>query len=470
MKIKSILFIDIPEVDELAGNPGSNILSLKWKAENLIAGPEYAKHMNGIKYSRGLLTIASFVRQSGITPHYVSINDVCPKELKKQVLAVEAVGITANVTGFFPQVCNIVKTVKKIKKTVLTVVGGYHVTFQDMETLENYPEIDIIVRGEGEIPLSELLKRYPDLDNVKGITYRDKANKIRRNPEALLLLGEKIPLPAYDLLPFPMDKYSIRLQTSRGCPYSCAFCVDPVFWKRLRFIPIPKVLEELEFLRKKLPEITHIHFIDSIFTINPTRTIKLCEEIEKRGFGFQFSADIRANLITQRLIKKMEKAGFTQLLVGFEDPNDEVLKAVKKNLCFQECVDAAKMIKENSQVLTTAYWMVGLPGSNHKTLHRAIEISRKLLRNGTLDLLYSALLVPVPGTPLFQHPSQFGITLLNKDWRKFMRCNFSPVYRLNTLTDQELVNCHLLFETSVLLEYCKKLNLSLDELVSAKAY
>lgn len=470
MKIKSILFIDIPEVDELIDNPGKDILSLKWKAEDLIAGPEYAKHMNGIKYSRGLLTLASFVRQNGITPHYASVNDVMQKELDNQILKVDAVGITTNVTGFFPQVAKIVKRVKKIKKVVLTIVGGYHVTFQDMETLKNHPEIDVVVRGEGEIPLLELLKSHPDLKGVKGITYHDKAGKIKRNPEAPLLSEKEIPLPAYDLLPFSMDKYSIRIQTSRGCPCSCAFCVDPVFWKKLRFIPIPRVIEELEFLKKKLPRGTHIHFIDSIFTVDKERAHKLCRQIKKRNFGFNFSADIRANLINKRLIKTMEQAGFTQLLIGFEDPNNEVLKTVHKKLYFQECLNTTKLIKKNSKILTTAYWIIGLPGSTHKTLHRAIKISRQLLRDDILDLVCSALLVPVPGTPLFQNPSRFGMKPLKRNWGDFMRCSFSPVYHLNTLTAQELANYHLLFETSVLLEYCRKLNLSLAQLASTKTY
>lgn len=470
MKLKSILFIDIPEADELVDNPGKDILSLKWKAEDLITGPEYTKHMNGIKYSRGLLTLASFVRGNGITPYYTSVNDVTQKELDNQILKVDAVGITANVTGFFPQVAKIAKRVKKIKKTVLTIVGGYHVTYQDVETLKDHPEIDVVIRGEGEIPLLELLKNYFNLEDVKGITCRDKTGKIRRNPETTLLPGEKIPLPAYDLLPFSMDKYSIRIQTSRGCPYSCAFCVDHVFWKRLRFVPIIKVTEELKLLRKKLPKKTHIHFIDSIFTVNIERTSKLCKEIERRKFDFKFSADIRANLINKKLVKTMESAGFTQLLIGFEDPNDKVLKIVNKNLSFRKCADAAKMIKENSKMLTTAYWIIGLPGSTHKTLHQAIEISRQLLRSGILDIVCSALLVPVPGTSLFQHPSKFGVKFLNKGWGDFMRCNFSPVYRLKTLTAQELTNYHLLFETSIFLEYCRKLGLSFAELAFDKTY
>lgn len=463
--IKSILFIDIPEINELINNPGEPILAPKWKAENLITGPLYSRHMDGIKFSRGLLTMSSYLRQKNKEPHYVSINDLSENQLKKKIQSAEAVGILANVTGFMCYVFKTAQLVKKINPEIPVIVGGSHVTYKDRETLKNHPEIDIVVRGEGEKIINNLMEKMDNLNQVKGITYSQNGKIIKTPPETPLP-AKDIPIPAYDLLPRPLREYSFRIQASRGCPYHCSFCIDHKFWPGLRLIPINKVITELKYLDRNLNQKHHIHFIDSNLTVNSQYTKNLCREISKHNFNFQFSGDIRGGLIDKQLIKVMEKAGFKTLLIGVEDPDQKVLNTIKKENTFTKNIESAKLIKKHSNILTIAYWIIGLPGSTHPSLHKAINQTSSLLEKEIFDLIYGALLVPLPGTSIFKNPSKFGLKLLTKKWNKYMRCNFNPVYELDNLSKEELTNYYLLFETTLLLKYCQKLELDIPEIIS----
>jgi len=463
-KVRSILLVDIPEMDELGDSRMEEIVLAKWAVEDLILGETYAQHMGGQKYSRGLLTMARELKNNGITPHYITIDEVNkdPGKFESAVLDAGAVGIEGNVTAFFPYVEEVARKVKQIREDIPVIVGGSHVTFRDVETLGGSPHIDVVVRGEGEAVLTNLLEAYPNISTVRGITYKDKDCKIVRNPNRPLLRPEEIPIPDYEQLGTPLDGYSIRVQGSRGCVYTCEFCEDPVFWKRrTRLIPAETVLSELDLLRKNLSGNPHIHFIDSIFTLDEERTRRLLGSIINRGYGFSFSADIRTGFMSKNLVRLMENAGFKVLLIGLEDPSQPVLDSVGKRICFDDCLDTIRIIKDNSGIKVIAYWMIGLPGSTHETLNSAVIMSRQLIRRGLVDLVYSGIFVPVPGTPIFEHPEKHGIKILTRNWSRYLRTGLMPVHELPNLSAEEIYNYHLLFETSNLMEYCAILGIDL---------
>ena len=466
MKVsKSILLIDVPELEELIGAPEDFVLSSKWKAENIISGKEYARHMSGIKYSRGLLTLASYVRERGFSPIYVSINDVSIEVLKQKIAQADIVGLPASKTAFLPKIIEISSLIKKINPQLPIIVGGYHVTFQDKEFLRENSEIDIVVRGEGEKTLYEILKNYPNLDKVKGITFR-KGKKIIRNPNREFLLPEEIPLPAYDLLPKNLNSYSIKVQTTRGCPFNCAFCVNSFFWKKVRAVSVKEVIKELLFLKKKLKPKTHVHFTDNIFTWDKERTIKICDEIKRKKLPFKFSCDIRAGFLDKEILEALKKANFTQLMIGFEDVNNETLKAVGKRLTFKDCLKTARLIKKHSKIIVTAYWIIGLPQFNHQNFHNALNQMRKLFNQGIVDIVSSALFVPLPGTPIFEEPEKFGVEIISKNWGDYFRCRMPAIHKLKGLNEKEISNYYFLFETAILMEYCRKLKMNPLEIVN----
>lgn len=146
------------------------------------------------------------------------------------------IGATAT-TPFFYDALRVMEIVKKLSPEIVTVLGGPHVTFTAEETLSQHPEIDVIVRGEGEQTLLELVRCYEkgnDLSQVKGIAFRNGRELILTPPQPLVDVDE-LPLPAYHLL--PMEKYYftvfgkfVTILSSRGCPHRCTFCSEWKFW------------------------------------------------------------------------------------------------------------------------------------------------------------------------------------------------------------------------------------------------
>jgi radical SAM superfamily enzyme YgiQ (UPF0313 family) len=135
---------------------------------------------------------------------------------------------TTSVTLNYPVASDVLKYCKDVNKDIITIIGGPHVTFSPVETLTEAPWIDIVVRGEGEQTMLDIVsgKKLADID---GIAYRDKNDGIRLTPERRLMENlDELPIPARHL--FPLSRYhvldtSCTVITSRGCPFSCIFCV-----------------------------------------------------------------------------------------------------------------------------------------------------------------------------------------------------------------------------------------------------
>jgi len=184
----------------------------------------------------GLAYLAAVARNEG---HKVKIIDsiaenISFSELEKRIrnYDLDIVGITAT-TMMIPDAYRVAKISKKINPNIVTIIGGPHVTFVPILTLKESPDIDIVVRGEGEEIFRQLLhvlSKNKSLSEVKGITYREN-NKFKSTPPMPLIKDiDSIPIPAFDLL--PMNKYIFdgkkfgTIITSRGCPYQCIFCVS----------------------------------------------------------------------------------------------------------------------------------------------------------------------------------------------------------------------------------------------------
>ena len=192
--------------------------------------------------------------------------------------------------------------------------------------------------------------------------------------------------------------------------------------------------------------------------------MKLCDLIIAGDYPFVFSCDIRGNYIDRELIRSLEKAGFVKISIGFEDADNAVLKTSSKGLTYEDNVSTARLIKDYSEMIVSAYWIVALPGSTTQSLEYNIEAVRGLIRSGVVDMVNNKLMVIYPGTPFFEEPSEFGIEILSKDWVSYDRRLYPPMYRLNSLSEDEIYHYFLELEKAIIEEYSKVLNISINEL------
>jgi radical SAM superfamily enzyme YgiQ (UPF0313 family) len=218
----------------------------------------------------------------------------------------EIVGLTS-ATPAFQVAIEIAQTVKQVSKDIVVVIGGAHSNAMPAYPLK-YGCFDISVYGEGERTAIELWDRIDEgksYDDVKGISFREK-ERIVVNPKREFIEDlDELPFPARHL--FPMDKYptsphlsvapTYTIGTSRGCPFSCAFCSNNVaFGRKYRFRSSKNVVDEIELLISQYAA-KGVYFREDIFTANKQRVLDVCNEIVKRSLDFKWETECRVDTI-----------------------------------------------------------------------------------------------------------------------------------------------------------------------------
>jgi len=224
----------------------------------------------------------------------------------------DAVGMTCNSHNRFHaiSVCRGIK--EKSDNSVLVCVGGCHFSPIAEQTLKDVPEIDVVVRQEGEETFIELLNHYfqkKPLEEVLGITFR-KDGKVISNPSRSFISNlDDLPSPAWHL--FKLEKYNARLEgedrtrsigvmSSRGCPNACSFCVNSAFWQRMFRKRSPKkFVDEVEFLYRNYGY-RGFDFWDDTITIDKNHINEICKEIIRRKLNTIWYARARVNTVDQR--------------------------------------------------------------------------------------------------------------------------------------------------------------------------
>jgi len=348
----------------------------------------------------------------------------------------DAVGSTA-VTMNFIQAVSILKDVKKHNRKIVTMMGGPHVSFDIENSLKIYPEIDLIVIGEGEETLSELvpaLTSPEEWEKIQGIAFR-KDGKVFATPQRPLIENlDTIPTPARHLLPvsrYLALGYPVSIITSRGCPNKCIFCLGrKMVGYKARFRDPSLVVDEIEDILSY--GFTRINIADDLFTANKERVRTLCAEIKRRGVTFAWSAFARVNTVDREVLEVMKDAGCDSVSFGIESGNPEMLKRIRKGITLDQAREATRICKE-AGIITHASFMVGLPGETKETLQDTSRFAREL------DIFYGYhFLAPFPGTTVREEIEKYDLKILTDDWSRY-DAN-SPTVCSSKITPEEIVS------------------------------
>ena len=351
----------------------------------------------------GLAYIASVLRQGGHSVKIVDMN-VSAERLPSRFDNFDLVGISSDTPRHNISI-QIAKKAKEQKTPV--IMGGPHVTFMDEESLKS-GAVDYVVRGEGEYSMLNLVEHLSSGDDVKdvaGISYL-KSGDVVRNPNHQLIADlDILPLPARELL--PMNKYTVKLGgwratsviTSRGCPFNCSFCSSSeLFGLRWRAREPEAIVDEVEQIKEQY-NIDAILFMDDNFTLNPNRTIRICELMNHRNLNIRWWFFSRVDTIVNRedMVQSMADAGALTAFVGVESPNQDVLNDYKKGITADISYRAIQILRKY-KIRSVAGFIIGGLNETREMIKDTIKFAIKW----NPDIAQFSILTPYPGTRLFE--------------------------------------------------------------------
>jgi radical SAM superfamily enzyme YgiQ (UPF0313 family) len=324
----------------------------------------------------------------------------------------DIVGVTSS-TLTYQAALKLVKVAKEVCPNCVTVAGGAHVTFWDDKALEECPELDIVVRKEGENTLLEVVQRIAagkSYQDVVGTTCRKDGKIVRNSDRPYIEDLDSLPFPARHL--WPMERFReyediLYLATSRGCVYWCEFCSTVRMHGRKYRMRSPKnVVDELEVLHKTYG-ISKFTFCDDAFTVDQQRTEILCNEILSRGLKIQWNCGTRVDMITRELLVKMKDAGCITVWFGVESGTQQVLDAMKKGISPELTIKVLGWVRElGMQPIPNV--ILGFPGETKESAWKTIKFVEKISPDA---VGFYNVATPFPGTPMYD-------TVKEKGWLK----------------------------------------------------
>jgi magnesium-protoporphyrin IX monomethyl ester (oxidative) cyclase len=378
--------------------------------------------------------------------------------------APHVVGVTNPFTTFIEDALRTTRLIKAIDPSIQVIMGGVEPSLEpgNRQLLEDNASLDVLVRGEGEVTLCDLLAHYDassrsffELSTVEGILFRGAAGVERTGTRPFMHDLDELPLPAYDLI--DMDRMyqngfyarhrmrahgsrCIPIHTSRGCPYSCTFCsVHSQVGKANRRHSPAYVVRHMRHLQQTYG-VTHFHFEDDNLTLHAPRARELFEAITPLGISWDTPNGLRADTITEELAELMARAGAAAVTIAVESGDQHVLDTiVQKNLDLDDVVSAAAHLSK-ADIPTIAFFIVGFPGESEGEVRRTLEFAKRLtLTHNTINLLFVA--TPLPGTPLERQCREQGYfvrPLNNETLLSAIRLNQTSLIATEAFTKADL--------------------------------
>ncbi len=359
----------------------------------------------------GLLSVAAFLEHEGhavqVIDNYLERFD-CDK-LVKRILSTypEVVGFHATSISF-PEVRKYLDLLKNEDKNIVTVIGGPLASIYPEDVAGN-PKVDYVVRNEGEITFSKLVKNLlikDDVKKIKGLSYKKENTIIHNENRPLIKNLDILPFPALHLI--DISRYPRRemffdahpvdiISSSRGCPFNCHFCSSCryMFYRSYRFRSAKNVVDEIELLTETYGT-KGLFFREDLFTVDKARLFDLCDEIKRRNIEIPWICESRVDTISKEKLKKMKSAGCKAIWFGCESGSQRILDYINKEVTVPQIEDAFRMCKEEN-IITGAAFVLGFPTETIEDTKKTMQLAKKIRSDFTWGRIYIAS----PRSPIY---------------------------------------------------------------------
>ncbi|MCG8424315.1 MAG: B12-binding domain-containing radical SAM protein [Proteobacteria bacterium] len=272
-----------------------------------------------------------------------------------------------------PLLIEAARRIKRAEPDRIIVAGGIGPSAVAGPLLDFCPDIDIVVVGEGERTVVELMDRLRQglaLDGIPGLVYR-QGDTIRTN-EARPRIDDldQIAWPAYHHVDLT-DYRIVDIQFGRGCPFDCSFCDIAPFWSRKHTRrPVERFVAEFETLVRDHGA-RDVFVIDDTFVLSRPTVLAICDEIMKRGLEFEWGCYARVDLMDDELMDRMYRAGCRKIFYGVESGSDRVLQVIDKAITTQRTADIIKRSVDRFPFVTTSF-LWGIPDESLAELEETV--------------------------------------------------------------------------------------------------
>ena len=355
-------------------------------------------------------------------------------------------------------VAKTLETAKRVSSDVLTVTGGQHFTVTAQQSLEAYPEIDMIVRGEGERTLAELAIHHDEkatFPEIKGLSYRQNGKIVHNAPRPLIENIEDLPFPGYHLVKENVRKYHfatmsggkvpyVLIEGARGCDHECTFCTQWRHWQgKWRVKSAKRIADEMDYCQKTFGS-RFIWLTDDNLGARE-RPKEIAEEIIARKMPEDVSWFVQARcddiVRNKEALPRLRESGLSWVLLGVENSDPSTLEEFRKGITVQDARTAVSLLKENG-IFAHAMMIIG----QRKDTHESITRLRKFANELNPDLVMFGILTPFPGTGIFHEAEQNG-WIADSNWLHYDMIHATmPTETLSVKeVQEELYKCYRVF-------------------------
>lgn len=379
-------------------------------------GEMEAARMMGELAPVGILSLAAVLEGKGLQPEVVDLNRVYYQWLqdssreKTDFCRFAGEYFAARDFDFFgfstvcssyPLTLRIAAEVKRAHPESVIVLGGPQASVVDIATMRAFPAIDLIVRGEAEHTLPELvdaLAHQSSLAAIPGLTLR-KDGCVVRNPDAPLVMDlDALPFPAFHLFPDVRYCHYFPLELGRGCPFSCTFCsTNDFFRRRFRLKSPAQMIADMRRVRQTYG-INSFELVHDMFTVDRKRVMEFCEALIASKEEFTWGCSARTDCIDEEMIEFMAKAGCRGIFFGIETGSARMQKVIDKGL---ELSDSTERVRscDKYKINTAVSLMAGFPDETMDDLRQTAAFFVDSLRYDHADPQLS-ILAPLADTPI----------------------------------------------------------------------
>lgn len=359
--------------------------------------------------------------------------------------APDLVGFSAQCTTY-PAVIQICKKIKKKRLDVKVLIGGHNASFVDQQTLEKYPFVDAIVRGEGEVTFPELVAAYErgkNEERIDGVTYRHGKDIVRNKERTLIRNLDDLQLPDYSLLPSfstyrdacGLSRSIAILEVGRGCPHKCIYCSESIMWRRMtRTFSVPRLVKEMKNIHTNFGAECFLLAYDQ-FTARRGFVESFCHLVIEEGLShLPWYCISRLDSVDASLLSLMREAGCESMCYGIDSGSERTLSFIRKNIdreiLYQRVVETA-----DQGIIPTLSYVIGFPEEEKEDIDQTLWLA---LRAGVLGNNNPLIQLPtvLPGTDL--HRQYLDRLVREVDTYFALGLEFDRRGRLNL--DEDLIN------------------------------